>query len=326
MKTALKRILKRIFIFILIAFIVYLVVSNISFFRDLTRRDKLSLIIDTDSAHGQDDIMAIVRFLIEEEVVLEGLLSAQWRPADLDNDSTVELNQAVNQYILKHFNQYNVPNLPGAAWPVMSSKNRDRTSYRDRSSNRASSYIIKRASETPAGEKLNLVCLGPVTNLATALITVPDIAVKINCYIMGPWYEPSTRVWNKNEWNTKNDLDAMDILLNTKDLDLYIMPATIGHDLVIDRSQSLGKFPLRDSLFDNIVESWKALDLRNDSIPMGSLALIQAILYPEMSSQKQVITPPENVQRKIHVFTRIDADRMKKDLWKEIEDYSKSKR
>ena len=319
MKTALKRILKRIFIFIVIAFLVYLVVSNINFFRDLTRRDKLSLIIDTDSAHGQDDIMAIVRVLLEEDVVLEGLLSGQWRLADLENDNTVGMNQAVNQSILKHFNLTNIQNLPGAALPVMSIKNRDRTS------NAASAYIIKRASETPAGEKLNLVCLGPVTNLASALITVPDIASKITCYIMGPWYEPSRRVWNKNEWNTKNDLDAMDILLDTKNLDLYLMPATIGQDLVIDRSQSLGNFPLRDSLFDNIGENWKALDLNNDSIAMGSLALIQAILHPEMSSQKQVITPPENVQRKIHVYTRIDADRMKKDLWKTIEDYGKKK-
>ena len=320
MKTALKRILKRIFIFIVIAFLVYLVVSNISFFRDLTRRDKLTLIIDTDAAHGHDDIMALIRFFLEEEVMLEGLLSAQWRLADLENDSTVEMNQAVNQYILKHFNQTNIPNLPGAASPVVNLKNRDRTS------NRASAYIIKRVSETPAGEKLNLVCLGPVTNLATALITVPDIAPKINCYIMGPWYEPSRRVWDKNEWNTKNDLDAMDILLNTKDLDLYIMPATIGQDLVIDRSQSLGRFPLRDSLFENIMVDWKALDLKNDSIPMGSLALIQAILHPEMSSQKQVVTPPENVQRKVHVYTRIDAARMKKDLWDAIEDYGKKKK
>jgi hypothetical protein len=45
---------------------------------------------------------------------------------------------------------------------------------------------------------------------------------------MGPWYEPSRRVWNKNEWNTKNDLDAMDILLDTKGLELHVMPATIG--------------------------------------------------------------------------------------------------
>jgi len=320
MKTALKRILKRIFIFIVIAFLVYLVVSNISFFRDLTRRDKLTLIIDTDAAHGQDDILAIIRFLLEEELKLDGLLSAQWRLADLENDSTVEMNQAVNQYILKHFNQTNIPNLPGAALPVVNLKNRDRTS------NRASAYIIKRVSETPAGEKLNLVCLGPVTNLATALIAVPDIAAKINCYIMGPWYEPSRRVWDKNEWNTKNDLDAMDILLNTKDLDLYIMPATIGQDLVIDRSQSLGRFPLRDSLFVNIMADWKVLDLKNDSIPMGSLALMQAILHPEMSSQKQVITPPENVQRKVHVYTRIDAARMKKDLWDAIEDYGKKKK
>jgi len=103
------------------------------------------------------------------------------------------------------------------------------------------------------------------------------------------------------------------------------MPATIGQDLVIDRSQSLGRFPLRDSLFENIMENWKALDLKNDSIPMGSLALMQAILHPEMSSQKHVITPPENVQRKVHVYTRIDAARMKKDLWDAIEDYGKKK-
>ncbi len=320
MKTALKRILKRIFIFIVIAFLVYLGVSNISFFRDLARRDKLTLIIDTDAARGQDDLMAIIRVLMEEKVVLEGLLSAQWRLSDLDNDSTVRLNMDVNQSILEHFGKTGISNLPGSAFPLRNIKDLSRTS------NRASAYIIKRASETPAGEKMNLVCLGPVTNLAAALTTVPDIAQKINCYVMGPWYEPSSRVWNKNEWNTKNDLDAMDKLLDTKDLNLYIMPATIGQDLVIDRSQSYGKFPLRDSLFDNLIEDWKALDLKNDSISMASLALIQAILYPEMSSQKQVVTPPENVQRKIHMYTRIDAARMQKDLWQAIEDYGKKNR
>jgi hypothetical protein len=254
---------------------------------------------------------------MEEEVVVEGLLSAQWRLADLDNDSTVEMNQVVNRYILKHFKGTNVADLPGSALPVMSIKDRRRTN------NPASAFIIKRASETPAGEKLNLLCLGPVTNLAAALLSVPDIATKINCYILGPWYEPSSRIWNKNEWNTKNDLDAMDILLDSKNLDLYIMPATIAKDLVLDRSQSLGMFPIRDSLFDNMKDSWKALELKNDSIPMGSLALIEAILHPEMSSQKQVITPPENVQRKVHVYTRIDAERMKKDLRKTLEDYPK---
>jgi hypothetical protein len=320
MKTALKRILKRIFIFIVIAFLVYLVVSNISFFRDLTRRDKLSLLIDTDSAHGQDDVMALVRVFLEAEVATEALLSAQWRLADLDNDSTVEMNMEVNQRVLKHFNLTRISNLPGATLPVRNIKDRGRTS------NRASAFIIKRASETPAGEKMNLVCLGPVTNLAAALITVPDIAHKINCYIMGPWYEPSNRVWNKNESNTRNDLDAMDILLDTKDLDLHIMPATISKDLVLDRSQSIGMFPLRDSLFDYITNRWKAMDLKNDSIPMGSLALIEAILNPEMSSQKQVVTPPENVQRKVHVYTRIDTERMKKDLRKAIDDYSRTNR
>jgi purine nucleosidase len=319
MKTAVKKILKRIFIFIVIAFLVYLVVSNISFFRDLARREKLSLIIDADAANGQDDIMALVRVFMEDDVIVEALLSAQWRLADLDNDSTVRMNQEVNHFILKHFNRTSIPNLPGADLPLMSQPEKDLKN------NRAAAYFIKKASETPTGEKMNLVCLGPVTNLASALITVPDIAPKINCYLMGPCYEPSNRVWNKNEWNTRNDLDAMDILLNTKDLELHIMPATIARDLVFDRSQSLGMFPLRDSLFDHIAGSWKAMDLENDSITLGSLALIEAVLHPEMSSQKQVVTPPENVQRKVHVYTRIDAERMKKDLRNALEDYRRSK-
>ena len=133
-------------------------------------------------------------------------------------------------------------------------------------------------------------------------------------------------VWDKNEWNTRNDLDAMDLLLNTSGLNLHIMPATIARDLVLDRSQSLGMFPLRDSLFDHITLSWKAMDLKNDSIPMASLALMEAVLHPEMSSQKQVITPPENVQRKVHVYTRIDAEKMKKDLWDALDDYHRLKR
>jgi inosine-uridine nucleoside N-ribohydrolase len=320
MRRALKRILKRIFIFIVIAFLVYLVVSNISFFRDLTRRDRLSLIIDTDLAQGQDDRLALVRVLLEDEVTVEAVLSAQWRLADLDNDSTVRMNMEAAAFILKHFNRSGVSNLPGAGLPLASL---DEQAIK---SNRASAQIIKRASETPAGEKMKLVCLGPATNLACALITVPDVAQKISCYVMGPWYEPSNRVWNKNEQNTRNDLAAMDILLNTKELELHIMPATIARDLVLDRSQSLGMFPLRDSLFDQITSAWRFLDLKNDSIPMGSLALIEAILHPEMSSKKQVITPPENVQRKVHVYTRIDAARMKKDLRNAIDDYRQEMR
>lgn len=320
MKTALKKVLKRIFIFIVIAVLVYLVISNISFFRDLAGRKKLSLIIDANTASGQDDLMSLVRAFMDDDVVVEALLSAQWRLADLDNDSTVRMNQEVNQIVLKYFNRTSIPNLPGADLPLLRLKDEDRKN------NRAAAYIIKKASETPAGEKMNLVCLGPVTNLASALITVPEIAQKINCYIMGPWYEPSNRVWDKNEWNTRNDLDAMDLLLNTSGLNLHIMPATIARDLVLDRSQSLGMFPLRDSLFDHITLSWKAMDLKNDSIPMASLALMEAVLHPEMSSQKQVITPPENVQRKVHVYTRIDAEKMKKDLWDALDDYHRLKR
>jgi hypothetical protein len=55
-----------------------------------------------------------------------------------------------------------------------------------------------------------------------------------------------------------------------------------------------------------------------DTLELNSLALVQAFLNADMSTQKQLIAPPENHQRKIYVYTRIDADRMTKDFIKSL--------
>jgi hypothetical protein len=51
---------------------------------------------------------------------------------------------------------------------------------------------------------------------------------------------------------------------------------------------------------------------------MASVSLVQALLNPDLASEKKVFPPPENNQKKISVYTRIDADRMKKDYWRSI--------
>ena len=317
MKKAFKRVLKRIFIFILIALVIYLVVSNLSMIRDLARKSKISLIIDTDAARGYDDLISITRLVMNQEVELSGLLSAQWRLYDLDNDSTVMLNHDLNYLILKHFNLTQLPRYRGEELPLGFIGTEGKTM------SPASAIILKRASEVPPGEKLDLVCLGPVTNLAKALEQDPSMSMKIRCYLMGPSYDPARRVWNKNEINTRLDLDAMDALLNNSDLEINLMPENIAKELILNKKLVLEKFSQKDSLFRYIYSRIEEETLGMDYINLESMALIQAILSPEMSSQKQVITPSENTQRKINLYTRIDPVRMEKRIWKVMQEYAK---
>ena len=310
-----KRILKRVFIFIVIAFAVYMVVTNISFFRDLTRKDTLKLVIDTDAGYGLDDIFALSRLLMESNVEVTGLLSSQWHYADLQNDSTMYLSHDINYKILRLFNLTQIPRNPGATLPLLFDvKPFPRN-------NRAARFIADRAMGIPAGEKLSVVCLGSLTNLATALLMEPGSALKLRCYVMGPEYDVARRIWNKNEFNARNDLEALDLVLNQKDLELHIMCANMAKDMVFTRQETGPLLQDNNDVSKYLRTVLREYTVDTDSLSMGSVALVQALLHPEMISEKQVFTPPENTQRKVHVYTRIDVPRMKKNYWKAFEDY-----
>ena len=139
--------------------------------------------------------------------------------------------------------------------------------------------------------------------------------------MMGPFYEPARRVWNKNEFNAQNDLEALDLLLNTKDLELHIMPAGMAGNMVFTRSETLKQLQANDEVMKFLLAGFTKSAVNTDSVNMASVSLVQALFNPEMASEKQVFPPPENNQRKVSVYTRIDAGRMKKDYWKAIEKY-----
>jgi len=45
------------------------------------------------------------------------------------------------------------------------------------------------------------------------------------------------------------------------------------------------------------------------------VALIEALLRPELATEGRFQTPPENVQRTIHVYTSVDEAAMRSDWW-----------
>jgi len=318
MKKTIARILKRIFILIVVVFAIYLLITNISFFRDLAGRDPLSIVIDTDAGYGLDDVFALSRLMMTDDVEIKGVLSSQWHYADLYNDSTMYLSHDANYRTLRYFNRTHIPRFTGSLSALrFTEKPRSR-------SNPAARFIADRAMEVVSGKKLNVLCLGPSTNLATAILMKPESASRIRCYMMGPAYEPARRVWNKNEFNARNDLDALDVLLNNGDLELHIMNADLASNLVFTRNDKLESLAAENPVLGYLREGLEDTMRQTDSVSMASVALVQALLNPELASEKHVFTPPENFQRKVSVYTRIDTERMKKDLLRTFERYAGS--
>ncbi|HEC42798.1 MAG TPA: hypothetical protein ENI20_08235 [Bacteroides sp.] len=316
MLKAIKRIAKRIFIFILIIFAVYLLISNIDLIKELASKEKISAAIDADAANGIDDLFAIYRILLDEDIELRGLTSAQWRLVDLENDSTVHSSWLIHRFFLEQFYKTRIPHPEGANLPLAYTLNKDNND------NRASDAIIKIVQELPYGQKLNMICMGSATNLATAIRERPDISDKIICFIIGPNYDPARRAWNKNDPTSRLDLEAMNILLNEKNLEIHMLPSNVASEFFLTRKSLAETLNAKDTIQNSLRFAATNSESGNDTIYSPSLALVEAFRNPDMSTQKQLIGPPENSQRKIYVYTRIDAARMEKEFLDFLEDYN----
>ncbi|MBL7112677.1 MAG: nucleoside hydrolase [Bacteroidales bacterium] len=310
-----KRLIKRIFFILIGIFLIYVIFSNIGFFQNMVDGNNASIIIDADTGNEMDDLFAITRALLEDDIEVIGLTSAQWFNHPDATDSTVWVSQQLNDEILRNLKMTHIPHPMGANGPLRYWGN----PVPNRSP--AANYIIKRADELPAGEKLNVVVLGAPTNLASALILKPEIAGKIKCYLMGLKYDPMLRVWNKNEFNTRNDLDAMDYLLNNEQLEMWIMTATTSAELVFTKEEIFEVMEGKQGIWEMLVNRWKSKFPDHQEWIMWDVAIIEAIIHPDLATVREIYVPDENTQRKVHVYTRINAKSMKKDFFKTIKEY-----
>ncbi len=306
-----KKSLKRALIFILILgliFVIVLTVTNLTGDK-LFSRKVTPVLIDTDSGNEIDDLFAVSRALIAPELDIVGLTSAHWEFDQNAGDSSLEVSQELNEQLLALFNKSAIPHPRGARKALKFDKEpQPRPSP-------AAEFIIKKAHEMEKKKKLNVVTLGALTNVASAIMMDPEIIPKIRIYMMGLKYDPKTKIWNKNEFNTRNDLDAVDYLLNTGGLEMHIMTATTSEVLVFDKEETL-------KYLDDKVKPWEFLMNKwNEKYPsfgewiMWDLAIIEALIDSELAKKEETLTPPENKQRTVKVYTYINKELMIADFY-----------
>ncbi|MEM9986887.1 MAG: nucleoside hydrolase [Bacteroidota bacterium] len=290
--------------------------------------DPPSLIwIDADTGNEMDDLYAIVRTLKDQKYRVLGLSSAHFQNAFLLSDSlwhrepvpelnTQALSQRLNEALLKGMARGDLPHPPGSdrplgyAWGFY-----EGAPIPD---NPASEAMIRCLDSLAEEERLAVFCLGPATTLAVALLKRPDLVSKVQGYLLSMQYTAATGVWDKNEFNARNDLNALDLLLAWEGLDLRIVPASAAGALVLQRGRTQAKLAtISESWASQLSERWDQVGA-DDTWIMWDLALAESALEPRLVKWEKRSAPPENGARPLWVCVEIDASSMEEDFWSRL--------
>jgi len=274
--------------------------------------ERIPLILDADTANEIDDLYAIVRALLEPRFDVKGLTSAQWRHHLSPKETAIE-SQKLNEDILRLMGLTAIPHPMGSEMIM----GKPWGGYESRKSP-ATAFMIETARAMPKGQKLSIACLGAVTNLASAVKLAPDIVPRIKCYTMSCQFDPQKKIWNKDEFNCRRDLNAANYLFNTKGLELHIMTATTSRDLRFQQDVVKAKLLGKGGIWDYLAKRWLTFSPNSKTWIFWDLALIEAMVRPELAKEETFLAPPENTQRLIHVYTDIDQEAMEADWWRVV--------
>lgn len=268
--------------------------------------------IDADTANEIDDLYAITRLLAAPELEIAALSSAHWSRSPAAEGNTVEASQRLNEALLGLAGRPSIPHPRGSAvgvywWGA------DRAAY-----SAAAYHLIRAAQQMPEGQKLTVIALGALTNVASALMIEPSIAPKIRLYWLGAFIDTEKGVWDKSEFNCLNDIPALNEVLNRKDLELRVMPASVARALTFDYAETAERLARHGRLGEFLLARWKQHAPGASTWIMWDLAAAEWLLRPELVRWKKLRTPPENTPREVEAAVSIDAAAMRADFWRAL--------
>lgn len=263
--------------------------------------------LDADTANEIDDLYALTRALTAPGLTITGLSSTQWKSSPLAEDNTLEASHLLNEALLGLLGKTGIPAHRGSLVPVYW-WGRDRAAYSG-----AAYHLMLEARRTPPGEKLTVVALGALTNVASALLMDPAMAERLRLYWLGA--EVRDGVWDKSEFNCLNDIHALNIVLNARGLELFVMPVNVARALTFDYERTAPGLRAGGRLGEFLLNRWNQHAPGASRWIMWDLAAVEWLLNPALVESRMMPTPPENTKREVRVATGIDAAAMRAAFW-----------
>lgn len=182
------------------------------------------VIIDSDVKNEADDQFAVVHALLSPTLDVRGVIPTHFgthRTTASLAESRAELDLILRLLDLDH----EVPTADGASHALP-----DEQTPVDSAGAR---LIIEEAGRTDAGP-LFIAFLGPLTDMASALLLAPDIAETDTTviWIGGPPYGDIVSVGSWPEFNLKNDIAAANVVFDSG-IRLWQVPANVYRQVVV---------------------------------------------------------------------------------------------
>jgi len=280
----------------------------------LTSQTKI--IVDADTGNEVDDLFALTRILLEPSVEITALNAAQWQASHWAVEETMENSYRLNQQLLGELG------ISVATFRGGSARMYD---WGDRAQHSAASYeIIRQAKQLKNNQKLPILVLGALTNIASALFIEPTISSNIEIYWLGSTIDFNTGVLKRNDFNCAMDQYALDYLLES-DVEMNILPVSVAQLMKVDRqlmeneisNNPIGKF-LMDRWYNHI-------DGGRKNRVLWDLALISAFIHPKMAKTKTVRTSKDSGNREITFYSEINATEIYQDYYDTLKILNKKK-
>lgn len=278
-------------------------------------QEKTKIILDADTGNEVDDLYAIVRALIEPSWEILSLNAAHWQTAHWAVDNTMENSHRLNQMLVSYLKKEGeVKTLRGGLARMYD--------WGDQAQHSAAAYeIIEHAKAYPESSKLPVVVLGALTNVASAVYIEPQITSKIVVYWLGTSYDFEKDILRKTDFNAVMDIQAVSMMLNS-DVEMHIIPVNVASALDFSYQETAQQLAGKHPLGDLLVQRWyDHLDGGRYGRTIWDLALIEAMIHPDMAEKAKIRTSPENGDREIWYYKSIDADRMKAEFFAETLKY-----
>lgn len=274
----------------------------------ISQESKKMVIIDADTGNEVDDLYAIVRGLIEPSWEVIGLNATQWQVSHWAVEKSMEESYRLNDILISYLNMDGkVQSNRGAAARLYDWGNKSQTS-------KASNFIMNEALKME-GDKINVIALGALTNVASAILDNPAITDKIRLYWLGSRFDFDENIMTNVDFNSVMDIQAVDVILNSE-VELHIIPGNVSGKMVFYWEETEERFRGKHDLLDFLLDRWyNHMDAGIKKRTIWDLALIQAITLPEYATEVKVKTPKGKGNREIWMYKDIDADKMKEEFY-----------
>lgn len=267
------------------------------------------VIIDADTGNEVDDLYAIVRGLVEPTWDVVGLNSTQWQITHWNIHKTMENSYRLNTMLVAYL---------GLNEEIRVNKGAEQRLFdwgKKEQPSTSALEIIKHAHNMPEGEKLYVVALGALTNVASAILMDPTITDKIVLYWLGTKYNFEEGYLTKMDFNCVMDIQAVDVLMHS-DVEWHIFPVSLASQMTFDWDETKSCLEGKHEVFDFLLHRWyNHLDNGRQTRVIWDLTIIDALIYPEKVEELKVTTSKENGSREVYYYKSFDPEFFREDFY-----------